>query len=165
MELIQKKKPLLCIESLRPYYLHAGGFYHHKFNTNSSTLQEHINKKRILSRPPHPIQTKHTPRQSWGVPTVWQLENTRCAVGVKWCTETDHFILDVSEVDHQASSLTPAKRHNIIVSPVGRIYDPLGFLTPVVIRLKSLFQELRPPARARMGRATHRSDEMVIDDD
>ena len=145
--------------------LHAGGFYHHKFNTNSFTLQEHINKKRILSRPPHPIQTKHTPRQCWGVPTVWQLENIKHAVGVKWCTETDHFILDVREVGHQASSLTPTKRHNIIVSPVGRIYDPLGFLTPVMIRLKSLFQELPPPAM--MGRATHRStiDEMVIDDD
>ena len=61
-------------------------------------------------------------------------------LGVRWCVETDHFVLDVSEVGHQARSLSPTKRN--IVSLVGRIYDPLGFLSPVVIRLKSLFQEL-----------------------
>ena len=54
--------------------------------------------------------------------------------------KTDHFVLDVSEVSHQARSLSPTKRN--IVSLVGRIYDPLGFLSPVAIRLKSLFQEL-----------------------
>lgn len=61
-------------------------------------------------------------------------------LGVKWCMETDHFVFDLSEVGRQARSLSPTKRH--IVSLVGRIYDPLGFLSPVVIRLKSLFQEL-----------------------
>ena len=45
--------------------------------------------------------------------------------------ETDHLIFDVSEVGRQARSLLPTKRH--IVSLVGRIYDPLGFLSPVVI--------------------------------
>ena len=54
--------------------------------------------------------------------------------------ETDHLVLDVSEVGRQARSLPPTKRN--IVSIVGRIYDPLGFLSPVLIRLKSLFQEL-----------------------
>ena len=50
--------------------------------------------------------------------------------------ETDHLVLDVSEVGHQARSLLPTKRHT--VSLVGRIYDPLGFLSPIVIRLKSV---------------------------
>ena len=54
--------------------------------------------------------------------------------------ETDHFILDLREVGRQARSLSPMKRH--IVSLFGRIYDPLGFLFPDVVRLKSLFQEL-----------------------
>ena len=40
-------------------------------------------------------------------------------LGVKWCMETDHFMLDVSEVGHQARSLSPTKKH--IVSFVGRI--------------------------------------------
>ena len=61
-------------------------------------------------------------------------------LGVRWCVETDHLVLDVSEVGRQARSLPPTKRN--IVSIVGRIYDPLGFLSPVLIRLKSLFQEL-----------------------
>ena len=44
--------------------------------------------------------------------------------------ETDHFVLDVSEVGRQARSLSPTKRN--IVSLVGGIYDPLGFLSPVL---------------------------------
>ena len=61
-------------------------------------------------------------------------------LGVRWCVTTDHFILDVSEVGRQARNFSPTKRY--IVSLAGRIYDPLGFLSPVVIQLKSLFQEL-----------------------
>ena len=52
-------------------------------------------------------------------------------LGVKWCVETDHFEFDLSEVGRQARSLSPTKRH--IVSLIWRIYDPLGFLSPVVI--------------------------------
>jgi len=39
-----------------------------------------------------------------------------------------------------AQGVEPTKRN--IVSLVGRIYDPLGFLSPVVVQFKSLFQEL-----------------------
>ena len=37
-------------------------------------------------------------------------------------------------------SLEPTKRH--LVSVIGRFYDPMGFLSPIVIRFKVLFQEL-----------------------
>lgn len=42
-------------------------------------------------------------------------------LGVKWCVETDHFVLDVSDVGHQARSLLPMKRH--IVSLVGILLE------------------------------------------
>ena len=61
-------------------------------------------------------------------------------LGVKWCVETDHLVLDVSDVGQQARDLQPIKRN--IVSLVGRIYEPLGFLSPMVVCLKSLFQQL-----------------------
>ena len=52
-------------------------------------------------------------------------------LGVRWHVETDHFVLDVSEVSRQARSLPPTKRN--IVSLVGRIYDSLGFLSPALV--------------------------------
>ena len=36
----------------------------------------------------------------------------------------------------------PFKRETNLVSLIGRFYDPLGFLSPVVIRFKILFQRL-----------------------
>lgn len=122
--------------------LHAGGLNLRKFNTNSSELRERIHQEESIGHfgpdsTPHSDETySHT-----------MLGGAQCmaageqkTLGVRWCVKTDHFILDVSEVGRQARKLVPTKRH--IVSLVGRIYDPLGFLSPVVIRLKSLFQEL-----------------------
>ena len=59
---------------------------------------------------------------------------------------TDHIVLDVTDVAHMARELKPTKRH--VVSIVGRFYDPLGFLSPVVICFKILFQEL---CESRLG--------------
>ncbi len=52
----------------------------------------------------------------------------------------DQLVFDVDDVAALARKLEPTKRN--IVSIVGRFYDPLGFLSPVVIRFKVLFQEL-----------------------
>ena len=129
--------PSLCTESKA--ILHAGGFNLRKFNTNSSRLQERIYQEENFEST-STLHSDETYSQTMLGGAYSMAAGEHKTLGVKWCTETDHFILDVSEVGHQASSLTPTKRH--IVSLVGRIYDPLGFLSPVVIRLKSLFQEL-----------------------
>ena len=122
--------------------LHAGGFNLRKFSTNSSMLRERIHQEEnaghsVPASTPHSDET-YSKTMLGGAQSIAAGEQK--TLGVKWCVETDHFILDVSEVGRQARSLSPTKRH--IVSLVGRIYDPLGFLSPVVIRLKSLFQEL-----------------------
>lgn len=61
-------------------------------------------------------------------------------LGVHWNVSADHLVIDVSNVAHLAKELEPTKRH--IVSIVGRFYEPLGFMSPVVIQFKILFQEL-----------------------
>ena len=47
---------------------------------------------------------------------------------------------DVLTVATAAKDLVPTKRN--IVSVVGRFYDPLGILSPIVIQFKILFQQL-----------------------
>ena len=122
--------------------LHAGGFNLRKFNTNSSELRELIHREENAgysgpTSTPHSDET-YTKTMLGGAQGIAAGEQK--TLGVRWCVKTDHFVFDVREVGRQARSLSPTNRH--IVSLVGRIYDPLGFLSPVVTRLKSLFQEL-----------------------
>ena len=54
-----------------------------------------------------------------------------------WNPQTDHLIFSVSDA-RAARIVEPTKRN--VISVVGRIYDLLGFLAPVVLRFKLLFQ-------------------------
>ena len=57
------------------------------------------------------------------------------ALGVQWCVETDTFQLRITVQD------TPLTRR-IILSTVSSVYDPLGFVSPVLLVAKQILQEL-----------------------
>lgn len=57
--------------------------------------------------------------------------------GIRWNVAADHYIIDVACL---AKQLQSTKRN--IVSMVGGFFDPLGFMSPAVIRFKMLFQKL-----------------------
>ena len=122
--------------------LKEGGFNLRKFSTNSAELRELILKEENFNRPS--TESMPNSEESYTKTTLGRPSTTvpgeQKTLGIKWCIETDDFILDVSEVGQQAKRLLPTKRH--IVGIVGRIYDPLGFLSPVVVRLKLFFREL-----------------------
>ena len=61
-------------------------------------------------------------------------------LGIRWNVAGDQFIIDVSAIAALAKELEPTKTN--VVSIVGRFYDPLGSLSPVVIQFKIFFQEL-----------------------
>ena len=69
-------------------------------------------------------------------------------LGVRWNTSTDRLCFNLEEIARVASELEPTKRH--LVSIVGRFYDPMGFLSPVVIKFKMLLQALCEE-KARLG--------------
>lgn len=50
-------------------------------------------------------------------------------------------VFDLGEVAQAARQLTNPKKHQI-VSIVGRLYDPFGVLSPIIIMLKTYLQEL-----------------------
>ena len=62
-------------------------------------------------------------------------------LGVTWnpCSDSSGFTSQI-DLSVAADNLRPTKRD--LVSLVGRIYDPLGFLAPVTIKFKILFQKL-----------------------
>ena len=111
--------------------LSEGGFNLRKFNTNSTELREVILKEENRTSPssaPTPHSDESYTKTILGGSSIG-VPGEQKTLGVKWCLETDDFILDVSEVGQQAKHLSPTKRH--IVGLVGRIYDPLEFLSPV----------------------------------
>lgn len=58
-------------------------------------------------------------------------------LGLRWSPEEDCFMFDGLILEQ---GLVITKR--VVLSLIARLYDPLGFLTPFVIKLKCLFQDL-----------------------
>ena len=61
-------------------------------------------------------------------------------LGMCWDTDTDQFYFDFSELIHYASSLPMTKRSVLKLTEC--VFDPSGFLSPVMIRMKTIFQIL-----------------------
>ena len=64
----------------------------------------------------------------------------RTVLGVKWDTTFDQLVVSLDNIAAQIVNIKPTKR--AIVSLVGRFYDPLGLISPVVICFKIFLQEL-----------------------
>ena len=62
-------------------------------------------------------------------------------LGLGWNTDSDQLYFDLGEVIKYSCNLPPTKRSLLRLST--KIFDPLGFLSPFVIQLKLLFQQLR----------------------
>uniref|UniRef100_A0A1X7V777 Peptidase aspartic putative domain-containing protein n=1 Tax=Amphimedon queenslandica TaxID=400682 RepID=A0A1X7V777_AMPQE len=67
-------------------------------------------------------------------------------LGIRWMVEEDALVFDIREVGELANVTGPTKGN--AVQAVGRIYDPLGILTPITIHLKIFLQELH---KSRIG--------------
>lgn len=61
-------------------------------------------------------------------------------LGVPWDPQEDRLLFSVTDIAEAASTTEPTKRN--VVSIIGKFYDPLGFLAPVIIPFKRFFQKL-----------------------
>ncbi|GFT05411.1 integrase catalytic domain-containing protein [Trichonephila clavipes] len=61
-------------------------------------------------------------------------------LGISWDTDRDVFYFDIESPLFFISKRTATKR--FLLQVVGRIFDPLGFIAPYVIRLKILIQNI-----------------------
>lgn len=55
-------------------------------------------------------------------------------LGVCWSIWEDQPIFNLTHLVEKAAKLLPTKRN--VVSVIGRIYDPLGYLAPVTINFR-----------------------------
>ena len=119
--------------------LQQGGFNLRKFCSNSTFLQMKIDGQET----PDKSTTTHT-EETYASSALGSGPHTgtgeRRVLGVCWDLASDQLVMSLEDVASAASDLEPTKR--AIVSLVGRIYDPLGLLSPIVIQLKIFIQEL-----------------------
>ena len=59
---------------------------------------------------------------------------------IKWNNINDTLQLGVREIFKEVNGLCPTKRN--ILKIIASIYDPVGYLAPVCVSLKLLFQDL-----------------------
>ena len=99
-----------------------GGFNLHKFTSNSKEVIQQI-----------PVKDRAEEIKSIGFER--DTLPTERALGVQWCIESDSFKFTISLKDR------PCSRRGIL-STVSSIFDPLGFVAPVLLEGKSILQEL-----------------------
>ena len=114
-----------------------GGFNLRKFMSNSKELQSMINTSECVSNVTA-VEESYAQTTLGGQHRVSRDEHK--VLGVIWNLESDEFVVNVEPVYNEALHMEPTKRN--VVSLVSKIYDPLGFISPVVISFKLFFQEL-----------------------
>ncbi|XP_028411127.1 uncharacterized protein LOC114533731 [Dendronephthya gigantea] len=109
-----------------------------KITTNSKELQERIcQANQLLTKndaSSESIMTRAEPKH------LVQEEQSSYAGRTLWDSYEDNFIIDLKDVAELANDVQPTKRNVISVS--SKIYDPIGFISPLAINFKLLFQEL-----------------------
>ena len=124
-----------------------------KFITNSSGLQQQINQAEVTHKTHSDgeLLSNHLD-QSYTEATLGSLEIVKPGIhkvlGVCWDPDADQIIFNLHNIAHLARVIEPTKRN--IVSTVGKFYDPLGFISPIVIKFKVFFQLLCEKKKAGM---------------
>ena len=111
-----------------------GGFNLHKFTSNS---------KEVIQRIPASDRAEDLKSMDFERDTL----PTERALGIQWCIETFKFII--------SSKDRPCTRRGIL-SEVSTIFDPLGFVAPVLLEGKAIFQELCHQNVGTLGRSSTR---------
>ncbi|GFW37027.1 integrase catalytic domain-containing protein [Trichonephila clavipes] len=97
-----------------------------KWNSNDQTLIRTWEKEGLETHPRHPDDSSKIPSSK--------------VLGIPWDVVHDYFTIDVKGLLQLDTSKPITKR--IVLLSAGKIYDPVGFLSPYTIRLKCLLQEL-----------------------
>jgi hypothetical protein len=123
--------------------LRDGGFNLRKFRSNSATLQARVEAD-TAGLQPHGFGTTVASEETYASSTLGPGQKIhpgeQKVLGVRWDVSSDQIVVDLDEIAAGARSLEPTKRN--VVSVVGKFYDPLGILAPVVVQFKMFFQEL-----------------------
>lgn len=128
--------------------LAKGGFNARKFVSNSKELQERIERNEKLSKAQTLVEGDAKKDNSYKkdnesfAKSVTGPQNTQPVaeklLGVQCCTEEDCFVFDCKQFIDDEPKEIPRE----VVRMTSRIYDPVGYITPLTVRLKIFCQSL-----------------------
>ena len=135
----------LCIEVRE--CLAKAGFNLHKWACSNPQIMNELNKLESKSSEPVVSEREVTQDDS----TFAKLSVGGSAEGVNssqdqkvldinWNVERDEMYFDFEKLVKFARSLNPTKRN--LLKMIASLYDPLGIISPVIITMKCLFQEV-----------------------
>ena len=93
-----------------------------KWRTNNEKLRNFINEQEKISNDPENDTTGDK------------------VLGIKWNEKEDLLRLDIKEYLKEALMIKPTKRN--VLRIIAGIYDPIGFVQPMTVRLKMFFQDV-----------------------
>ena len=125
-----------------------GGFNLRKWKTNSLKLQraiaepECVTKSICTSSDNKEDYESYAKSNTMGLSTNTPLDEDIFVkvLGMNWNTLDDEIIFSFTELYNYANSLPLTKRS--VLKVTAKIYDPMGFLSPLTVKMKILFQEL-----------------------
>jgi hypothetical protein len=136
----QKEDKALTLHEKSNRILSEGGFQLRKWLSNSKRVQEIVEPKHAaLHDVRNLIDDESFAKASLGVRNDIQLENV---LGIDWNCVSDEFLIQITTLTERAKSY--------ILSILAGLYDPLGFVSPLVATTKIfLLDENRK--RSRLG--------------
>ena len=87
-----------------------------------------------------PVEAEETYASTTFASGQEQLSGERKVLGVQWDISTDQLVMSLKSIASEAERVIPTTR--AIISLVGKFYDPLGLLSPIVTQFKIFLQEL-----------------------
>ena len=123
-----------------------GGFNLRKFVTNSLSFKQKMMAKgqspghavAMAANNSHNVVEENATYASSLF--IDEMSDCQKILGVSWNPEADRLVIDLRETANSLRTLKSTKRNEVGFS--SKFYDPLVFLSPVIITLKIFFQEL-----------------------
>ena len=120
--------------------LKQGGFNLRKFLTNSECLQLRIKELENTSDHIGNEVNQDTYAKCTLATAQRPHVDEQKILGICWNFKSDHLVYEFQNIDNCFKEPKLTKRRAVGI--VGRFYDPLGFVAPVIIRFKVYFQKL-----------------------
>ena len=119
--------------------LASGGFKLHKWMINDKALEDLIEQDE--NRKPQNASVT-TEEETFAKFTLGSEVSKNCpkVLGLPWDFENDAIHFNFEKVVAKAQEVPPTKRN--LQSVLASMFDPLGIISPVIVRMKMLFQEL-----------------------